>query len=295
MKRYTAHAKRDCQGYRDMSTAYWDEWRRRSAVPAARVGRTLLGEVPRLRSMLDTRLPPARMLDPLGVMVREAPGFAAPGACQSSENGHRIWLRKDDDIRRRRFTLCHELGHLLLKYAGQEDLLPVSAVERLCDEFASLLLIDRSGLAERLANGFQWAPSNVLALCREWKSNLTPMILALNGVIPEGGPVVLIASNRMNPRTGADAGYRIDAAAGGLLFLPRNQRLTSLGFVELASWSEGALPGKQAEGLDLAVRIAVLRRKEDGGSMLSGRACWKAAKLAHGILAVVDTSGMVRA
>ncbi|PKN31613.1 MAG: hypothetical protein CVU63_23010 [Deltaproteobacteria bacterium HGW-Deltaproteobacteria-20] len=234
------------------------------------------------------------MLDPLGVVVNETPGLATPGASQSSGGVRRVWLRKDDDVRRRRFTLCHELGHLLLRDAGQEEALSVASVERLCDEFGSLLLIDRQALALQLADGFDWAPVSVLALCRVWKSSLTPMILALERATGANGRVVLIASKRVNPRTGVDPGYRVDAAAGGSLFLPRNQRLSSLGLTELASWCEDRAGGKRGDGCDKTAQIVVLRRKEGEGAFLCGPVRWAAARLVHGVLAVLDVSAMMQ-
>lgn len=70
--------------------------------------------------------------------------------------GFSCWMKKtpvivvnttNKDIPRRRFTILHELSHLLLKF---ESDLSENAVERFCDQFAGAMLLPESTLKEYL-------------------------------------------------------------------------------------------------------------------------------------------------
>ena len=54
---------------------------------------------------------------------------------------------RNKDIPRRRFTILHELSHLLLKF---EPTLSDKAIERFCDQFAGAMLLPETALTEYL-------------------------------------------------------------------------------------------------------------------------------------------------
>lgn len=65
-----------------------------------------------------------------------------------------VFLRRDAWSNRRRFTLGHELGHLVLAGPGkdliaQRTLSGMDGEERFCDEFAAALLLPRTWITER--------------------------------------------------------------------------------------------------------------------------------------------------
>jgi len=273
---------------------YWSGWRTRAAnAPSHRVAAVLLAEASHLRHELDTRGAPARLLDRLGISVQEVSGFGSPGASASGPAGSRVWLRKEDDVRRRRFTVCHELAHLLLKAADWEAALPVPALERLCDDFASALLVDPAELKKRVRGRFDWTPSAVLSLCKERRTSLTPVVIALQRAVPDSGVAVVMTSLRPNPRTGDDRAYRVDAAAAGKLFIPRNRRLSSVGLLALANWCDGPARG-EASGEDVEVHLAMRRRTIGESAEATGPVEWRATRLTQGVLVVLDTSRLTR-
>lgn len=86
----------------------------------------------------------------MGVHVHELPEPGWEGAVQSTQTRADIWVREDAPLVRRRFTLAHELGHLMLHPLGElfrdadpgviEHPLP----ERQANLFAASLLMPRA-------------------------------------------------------------------------------------------------------------------------------------------------------
>ena len=103
----------------------------------------------------------------MGVEVRETPEPGWSGAIQSSETTAVCWLNSTEAEVRKRFTLAHELGHLLLHPLGMEfrDVtFAGSSRESEANRFAADLLIplwmldayapSMSGNVESLARAF---------------------------------------------------------------------------------------------------------------------------------------------
>jgi Zn-dependent peptidase ImmA (M78 family) len=57
--------------------------------------------------------------DQIGVVVRDVPSPGWDGAVRSNATSAIVWLNADHPEARRRFTLAHELGHLLLHPTGE--------------------------------------------------------------------------------------------------------------------------------------------------------------------------------
>lgn len=93
----------------------------------------------------------------LGVSEIVDADLVEDGRLECVSGAHRIVLRQGLRVTRRRFTVGHELGHLLLT-EGNAGLvarraLPVTDhVERFCDSFAAALLLPRRWISERYAH-----------------------------------------------------------------------------------------------------------------------------------------------
>ncbi len=74
------------------------------------------------------------------------------GRLETDGSRARILVRKSSNATRQRFTIAHELGHLLLTQAGQtaveRRLTTDNEVERFCDQFAAALLLPRSWVSD---------------------------------------------------------------------------------------------------------------------------------------------------
>lgn len=87
----------------------------------------------------------------LGVRVRLERGLSEDGSIATSAWSADVRLRAEARLQRRRFTLAHELGHLVLAepevmHAAESIATARLDVERLCDAFAAELLMPRRWL-----------------------------------------------------------------------------------------------------------------------------------------------------
>ena len=86
----------------------------------------------------------------LGIRVLIVPDPGWEGACASEEKRAFIWIREESPRVRQRFTLAHEIGHIILHPIGCEfrDAAPGmltdgSATDRQANDFALNLLMPR--------------------------------------------------------------------------------------------------------------------------------------------------------
>jgi hypothetical protein len=187
------------------------------------------------------------------------------------------------------------VAHLLLA-ARSEGELSRAQEERLCDEFASEYLIGDARLAALLARqGVPETPEEMLRLCGHFGVNVQPMLLALRGSLAHV-PVMYIASRwRGHPRREWEVDMRVDAAAGHRrLFVPTDQRLSSLGLHGLSDWATRAPLHAVRDGYDLAQ--APPRRASE--PVWAGNVTWQARVQGlrpRFVLAVVEVTELVTA
>lgn len=108
-----------------------------------------LGEARRLLSVAGITEPPVdveRLSRVLGVRKIVPVGFIATDACLLPDrNGHTILIKRTSSERRQRFSIAHELGHILLRAratkfrGGNRE--RAAQEEKLCDEIAAELLM----------------------------------------------------------------------------------------------------------------------------------------------------------
>jgi len=164
------------------------------------------------------------------------------------KGGYRVRLRKSSTNSRKRFSVAHELGHTLFykdngdgprHQIGILNTAERNAEERICNRFASALLMPASKLRNRLANLPAGAPSEVLneleKAARHFSVSLPAVLHRLRSIQLEDVPgyIFLCMSERPNAVTLKDIALRVELAVpvGSWhdLYIWRNRSAQGLG------------------------------------------------------------------
>lgn len=138
---------------------------------------------------------------------------------------YEVRLKKSSTESRRRFSLAHELGHTLFyRDAGNGPRHQIGvlssaesvAEERICNLFASALLMPPLELRESLSNLPSSSPSRILdrleAAAQSFRVSLPALLQRLRGFQLSCPSYLLVyLTHRTNPSTGADATLRVDS------------------------------------------------------------------------------------
>jgi hypothetical protein len=225
----------------------------------------------------------------LGVHVVVAP-IGASGGCRRNGDEAIVLVSDRDHPRRQRFTVAHELGHLLLDEARARLRPTRLEEERLCDAFAAAILVPPDQLEQALAEVDRVGPGDVLDLCNRFGVGLQPIMVALADFVA-ADEVLLVARLAGHPRRPAIVDFRFHAAAARDVYLPRHQRLTSVGLDRLAAWARSA-DAASAVGSGVA-RLELRRAATPRSGVAAGRVDWSAQVLPNRILvAALDVAAM---
>lgn len=108
------------------------------------------------------------------------------GRLETDGTRARILVREDCAVARQRFTIAHELGHLLLTQPGQiaveRRLTTDNDVERFCDQFAAALLLPAEWVSETYADAPQTL-TTVRQLSRATGTSLAASVVRLQQVL----------------------------------------------------------------------------------------------------------------
>lgn len=176
----------------------------------------------------------------------------------------------------KRFTLAHELGHVLLASLDRSRV-PLSRAEEetLCERFASRAIapLDQVEEYQRRA-GRPKELADVEQFIQHFGLTQSAAIVVIDSILPRRWPVAfLLASWRLHPKRPV-MGVRIDmAAADSRLRFPQDTRLSSLGFQEAEAWVLQRKFGSKSSGCDEGVEI-----RSRGGLIpaWAGRSSWTA-------------------
>lgn len=256
-----------------------------------------------LADPLRERLVPDRSLSaewgPLGVEVREV-SMLGRGSCSSDPDSRTIFVNCDDKPALQRFTVAHELAHLLLS-GGAADAagLRPRDEERLCDRFASAMLIPPSELDDALRSlGGPPGPDDLVRLCGRFRVNVRPIMFAMGARLENTDSFLLLARLRGHRRRPAELAFRVVATAGRRhAFMPREQRIASLGLVNLAAAAAEADHGALLRGRDSEAVIGLRGLPRDRSSdTIVGAVDWQAFKLgleAPYVVAIIDLGSVL--
>jgi hypothetical protein len=104
-----------------------------------------------------------------------------------SPGNARIYVRRGLSMERQRFTIAHELAHLLLLNPGTEGIVrrtrpQADGEERLCDDIAAALLLPRDWIVER----YRYRPQNLSTirhLAKQTETSLSAVTARLQEVL----------------------------------------------------------------------------------------------------------------
>jgi len=140
-----------------------------------------LGEAQRLLAVAEVTGPPVdveRLSRLLGVREIIPIGFTSTDACLlPGRNGHTILIKRTASERRRRFSIAHELGHILLRArstkfrGGNRE--RAAQEERLCDEIAAELLMPEA-LFRREMMGVKPSVEAICDLAKRFDTAIEP-------------------------------------------------------------------------------------------------------------------------
>jgi len=260
------------------------ELRRRLLLQAERLGTQLIV----LKRVHAERLPyqRRRRLDEwkhLGVDV-EASDMPSSGTSRFEGLQKLVLVRAEDLPQRQRFTVAHEIGHFFLSASSnQTPSMTHAQEEALCDEFASRLLLPPAEL-KKVLNTLGDLPSidDLLALCRRFDVGIQPMLIALREFLAAGQPIFLTASYRGHPLRSDVLEYRIDVVAHPpVLYVAKDQRLSSIGLVGVTEWAENPGAMKRGVGHSAALSLKLWDRDQHRSGLAIGSAEWQVTRLAN--------------
>src|SRR5258708_4143381 len=124
----------------------------------------LLDQVERPPTDLD------RVCEKLGVSVRDSDELIGSGALVKDGEAFQILCASDLSPERRRFTIAHELGHLVIERSSGGIVRQSKELECLCDIFAAELLMPRPAFVHAVDRGVRLR--NLPALARAFGVSL---------------------------------------------------------------------------------------------------------------------------
>ncbi len=193
-------------------------------------------------------LPPDRGLvgewAEIGIDV-ELRSLAASGLCVRGTR--RVVVRRRDPPRRRRYTVAHEVAHLLLFHAAERGGLRLSRrlEESMCERFAATALVPHERLSNHLlTNPPQPTLDWLQQAADEFRISHSALVIALgehSWDTNAGYILAAMSGHRLRP---GQLALRVAHAAGpDWLYLAREKRLVTLGWGGLAAWTAEQKPG----------------------------------------------------
>lgn len=219
------------------------------------------------------------------VALRELNGLS--GYCEMSEGPRRVVLvNRDDAPVRQRFTIAHEMAHLLMGDVDRSALgLTHDLEERYCDEYAQRLLVPIDELCALLPS-LSCEIEDVLRISTRFGVSLAVALSASGDWFAERGKVFLAASSRGHPDRPDEIALRAYKARCGPYLIPNHVRLESLGLDELAK----ALRRSDRATISGYAPYVTLRLWRPHGNPRSGRVrgpvLWDARQLRSGVTLV---------
>ena len=123
--------------------------------------------------MEGVRCPPTDLAcfgQKIGVREIAYESFPGSGELHKSGDGYRIICSSDQSRPRQRFTVAHELGHVILERTGRNAPRTGSGVERICDMVAAECLMPTAAFGRRLPSRLTGA--EVVSLARTFETSI---------------------------------------------------------------------------------------------------------------------------
>jgi hypothetical protein len=228
---------------------------------------------------------------PLGIRVTEKDLGDVSGLCGYRDGFHFIAVNRRDDPRRQKFTVAHEIGHLLMGVASRRQIgVTRKTEELLADAFAVRLIVPPGDLSDFLAP-LGRDISDVLLVCARYGVSISVALAAIGDWLALVDVAMFGASRRPHPSRPSEIALRTHQARCRDIFIPDLVRLESIGLGAIPDLSH-ARPSELCHGASENVELQLWR---PGGSprsgTLRGPAEWQAKTLRNGITLVrIDTA-----
>lgn len=209
------------------------------------------------------------------------------GLLRETNSGPVVAVNAKDHARTQRFTVAHELAHLLMANVDRAAIgLTGSHEERICEEFASHLLIPRNDLERRLT-GFEDDPAELLELSVHYDVSISAFLGAAGEQLAARDVVAFAASKRGHRKRPAEVAFRAFPIRCGAYLMPDEVRLTSLGLTCLDHRLEAHGPGVEISDSDIRVNLRLWSPGVGSRSgTASGPVSWRARLLRNGIAVI---------
>jgi IrrE N-terminal-like domain len=231
---------------------------------------------------------------PFGLRVIRRSLGPLRGLLHPTSSGYCVAVNSEDHPRIQRFTVAHELAHVLIEGLDRRSIgLSGRDEEVLCDQFASQLLVPRDDLEPMLAN-FDGDPSILLGLASRYDVGLAAVLRAAGVQLDRNNSLAFVVSRRGHPHRPTEIAHRVRGVLCGPFFMPEDSRLTSLGLISLDSALENDSPG--LSGLDEGVSLRLWQPSSSRRSGTAiGRASWTAIRMRNGLAIIcLRTDGLTR-
>ena len=220
--------------------------------------------------------------------VRKVPLGASGGGVMRKAYAT-VYVNQDEPLERRRYTVAHELGHLVLNFAAPHTGYNLSKVEEeaWCEAFASRIVISRKRLRDYLQDVAEFSPDDMIQLCRTFRVSLTAMGNALTSMWSSKWGILLICREREYPEDSGERAYRVETSVNVRpWYFPKNMKLEKLGMQEVILWLRANKVHYRACGtVDRMTAVLWDPRSEVHRSgRATARASWSAAALRNGIV-----------
>lgn len=233
----------------------------------------------------------------IGIEVELRP-LAVSGVC--IRGTRRVLVRRHDSARRRRYTVAHEVGHLLLAHATESANLRLSrrAEEDLCERFASSTLVPHRRLARYLdehppAPSLEW----LAAATEYFRVSHSALVIALSQHTWSTDAAFVLVRHHGHPKRPWQTASRVAVAAcPSRLKFPRHKRLSSLGWGTLADWAAEQEPGTVRRARDASIELLAGAAAPPGTASFVGVAASEAMTVAgvYQLVMACDTSALRR-
>ena len=189
----------------------------------------------------------------LGMQLSIVPGKS--GFAVKKGGSYFVSIGNETESAEKRFTLAHELGHVLLDSVDRSRVrLSRAEEERLCDRFASRVIAPLEKVeAYQRRVGQPESLADLERFIDEFGLTQRVALIVIDSVLPRRWPVAFVlASWRAHPQRQV-MGIRVDsAAADSRLHFPHDTRVSTLGFAKLEAWALKREFGSVRKGSDRA-------------------------------------------
>lgn len=175
-------------------------------------------------------------------------GTDEAGTCFPMADGsYRICINRNDRIERRRFTICHEIGHIVLGLKSEHKTEPWTAgrplAERLCDLFAAELLLPGK-LFEPAAEDAPVSLTGIDALAGQFEASVTAtgsryaasVSTPCAFVLSHHGKVVYASRSKAFKDANAFIARHLELPEGSVSARSRTGEVVGTGRIDAADW-----------------------------------------------------------